>query len=97
VRALAPGIAERNYAKEPLTESELLAIVAAAGGVGPVLNARHETAKALGWSAASPPAAEAFAAAAAREPNLLRRPILLAGGMVIVGRDEEGWRAALGG
>lgn len=91
MRELFPSIAERNYAKDPLTADEIRAIVTAAGGVGPVLNTTHATAKARDWKA-NPPSMEDFVAAALPEPNLLRRPIVLVGGRVVVGRDEAGWK-----
>ncbi len=68
-------LAEKNYSKDPLTEADVRAIVAASD-VPTLLNATHETAKARGWKAA-PPDAATFIAAAFVEPNLLRRPILL--------------------
>ena len=84
---------EVNYAKTGLDERTVKAIVAAAGGVARVLNTRHEIAKARGWADKPPPVAE-FAAEVAREPNLLRRPILVAGKKVLVGYDksnQEDW------
>lgn len=92
MRELLPGIEERNYAKEPLTAAEIEAIVTAAGGVAPVLNTRHEVAKARGW-ATKPPSAKEFVAAAVGEPNLLRRPIVVKDGRVVVGKDEAGWKS----
>ena len=71
------GLTEKNYSRTPLQLDEVRAIVAAAG-VPTLLNATHEIAKARGWKA-NPPDAETFAQAAAAEPNLLRRPILLVG------------------
>ena len=68
----------------------MLAIVRAAGGVAPVLNAKHEIAKAKGWKEA-PPDAATFARAVAKEPNLIRRPIVVAGKRAIVGFDEEAY------
>ena len=58
-----------------------------AGGVAAVLNTRHATAKANGW-ADKPPSAAEFAKAAAAEPNLLKRPIVVAGDKVIVGFNK---------
>ena len=52
-----------------------------------MLNARHEIAKARGWGE-SPPRTAEFVAAAAKEPNLLRRPILVKGKTVLVGYDK---------
>lgn len=62
----------------------MLALAIAAGGVSPLLNARHATAVANGWKL-DPPTPEVFAVAAEREPNLLRRPIALKDGRVAVG------------
>jgi arsenate reductase-like glutaredoxin family protein len=82
---------EVDYAKEALDEATVRTLVTAAGGVAAVLNVRHATAKAKGWTVASPPDAGTFAKAAAAEPNLLRRPILLAGDRAIVGFSEAAY------
>ncbi|MBL9015394.1 MAG: hypothetical protein JNL83_14515 [Myxococcales bacterium] len=79
---------EIDYAKTGLSEATVKALVAAAGSVAAVLNTRHEIAKAKGWSAKPPSAAE-FAAAAAKDMNLLRRPILIDGKQVTVGFDKD--------
>jgi len=81
---------EVNYAKTGLDEATIKAIVAKAGGVAAVLNTRHATAKANDW-VSKPPSAAAFAKAAAADPNLLRRPILIAGDRVIVGFDAKAY------
>lgn len=86
---------ERDYAKQPLTQAEVEAIVTRAGGVAAVLNTRHADAKANGW-ASKPPSKAAFVAAVLREPNLLRRPILLADDAVVIGKDEARVREVLG-
>jgi arsenate reductase len=78
---------EVNYAKETLSEAAIASIVKKAGGVAAVLNARHATAKQHGW-ADKPPSAAEFAKAAAKEPNLLKRPIVVAGDKVIVGFNK---------
>jgi arsenate reductase-like glutaredoxin family protein len=80
---------EINYAKQPLDESTLRAILKAAGGVARVLNARHASAKERGWSLESPPSAAEFVAAAASEPNLIRRPILIGKRQVLIGYDRS--------
>jgi len=79
-----------DYAKAPLDATTVAAIVAAAGSVTAVLNTRHEIAKSRGWKT-SPPAAAEFAAAVAKEPNLLRRPVLLDGKRIIIGFDREAY------
>lgn len=79
---------EVNYAKAGLDAATVRSIVGAAGGVAKVLNPRHEVAKAKGW-AERPPAVDEFAAAVAKDPNLLRRPILIAGKKVLIGYDKK--------
>ena len=74
-------VEEINYAKKPLDADTITAIVRAAGGVAAVLNTRHEIAKTRGWNE-DPPREADFVAAAAKEPNLLRRPILIRGNTV---------------
>ena len=88
------SLVERNYAKQPLTRAEVDAILKAAGSVEEVLNTRHATAKANGWKE-KPPSKSSFADAVLEEPNLLRRPITLAGDRAVVGRDETALRALL--
>ncbi len=95
MRESGQSVSERNYAKEPLTKRELESIVDAAGGVAAVLNVRHDLAKARGWKAEPPKKAE-FVAAALEQPNLLRRPVLVVDGRVVVGKDEGAIRALLG-
>ncbi len=79
-----------NYAKRPLTGDEVRTIVRAAGAVAPVLNLRHAEAKARGW-AASPPSVDELAELAPREPNVLRRPVLVIGERAIVGWQREAY------
>jgi arsenate reductase-like glutaredoxin family protein len=95
LRAVHPALPDRNYGKEPLTPDEVRAIVTAAGGVGEVLNTRHEIAKERGWKQQLPEV-ETFVQAAVAECNLLRRPILLVGGRAIVGDQREAMLSALG-
>jgi arsenate reductase len=94
VRELDDAVIERNYAKEPLTDKELRTILAAAGGVEAVLNTRHATAKANGWKQTAPSAA-VYIEAVRKEPNLIRRPILIRGGRAVVGRDDDAIRSLL--
>ncbi len=80
-----------DYAKQGLDEATVLSLVAKAGSVAAVLNVRHETAKAKGWGE-KPPDAKTFATAVAKEPNLLKRPILVVGGKAIVGFDQAAYK-----
>lgn len=79
-----------DYAKKALDEATVRAIVDAAGGVAAVLNTRHAIAKEKGW-VAEPPDVATFARAVAKEPNLIRRPILVVGRRAIVGFDEAAY------
>jgi arsenate reductase-like glutaredoxin family protein len=89
-------VLERNYAKEPLTRNEVAAIVAAVGEVAPLINTRHKVAKERGWKT-KPPAASTFVKAVLEEPNLIRRPVLVAGKRVVIGKDLDAVRALLDG
>lgn len=98
MRELTGGeVEERNYAKVPLTEAEIGELVDLAGGVGAVLSTRTAGAKERGWTAATAPDRETFVRAAAADNNLVKRPILIANGRVVVGNDAVAIRAALGG
>lgn len=91
---LVSGAIERNYAKAPLTKAEVERIVRAVGRVADVLNTRHAIAKANGWKDKAP-TLSAFVAAAVKEPNLLRRPIVVRGAKGLVSRDLDEIRAFL--
>jgi arsenate reductase-like glutaredoxin family protein len=78
---------EVNYAKGGLDEDTVKEIVKAVGSVAKVVNPRHALAKERGW-AEHPPAVGEFAAAVAKDPNVLRRPILIRGKSVLVGFDK---------
>ena len=79
-----------DYAKKPLDAHTVKAIIKAVGSVGAVVNARNDVVKEKGW-VANPPDADTFAKAVAKEPNLLKRPIYIAGKKVIVGFDKPAY------
>jgi arsenate reductase-like glutaredoxin family protein len=79
-----------DYAKKPLDEATVRAIVRANGGVAGLVNTRHATAKEKGW-ADSPPDTDTFAKAVTKDVNLLRRPILIVGKKFIVGFDKAAY------
>ena len=85
---------ERNYARDALSKAEIERIVRAVGSVDALLNTRHATAKANGWKDKTP-SRTAFVTAAVKEPNLLRRPVIVRGGRGIVSRDLDEIRAFL--
>jgi arsenate reductase len=84
---------ERDYAKAPLTVAELKDLFA---GRDPrdFLNARSPAFKAMGLTGKSLTAEQALALMA-KEPNLIKRPIVVAGKEMIAGFDRERMRAAL--
>ena len=81
---------EVEYSRKGLDEATVRAIVGKAGGVAAVLNTRHALAREKGW-VTKPPDVATFARAVSAEPNLLRRPILIAGQRVVVGFDEDAY------
>jgi arsenate reductase-like glutaredoxin family protein len=95
VRELGAEVVERDYAKKPLERAEVEQIVALAGGSDKVLNTRHAEAKARGWINTAPDL-QTFIEAVLHEPNLLRRPILIKGKKVVIGKDEPKIRNLLG-
>lgn len=84
---------ERDYAKVPLSASELKELFA---GRDPrdFLNARSPAFKAMGLTGKSLTAEQAFVLMA-KEPNLIKRPIVVAGNEMIAGFDRERLRDAL--
>ena len=84
---------ERDYRKTPLTMAELKDLFA---GRDPrdFLNARSPAFKAMGLAGKSLTPAQALALMA-KEPNLIKRPITIAGKEIIAGFDRDGLRAVL--
>ena len=84
---------ERDYAKVPLSASELKELFA---GRDPrdFLNPRSPAFKAMGLAGKSLTPQQALALMA-KEPNLIKRPIVIAGKEMIAGFDRDRLRAAL--
>jgi arsenate reductase (glutaredoxin) len=84
---------ERDYAKEPLSAAELKALFA---GRDPrdFLNPKSPAFKAMGLKNRKLTAADALALMA-KEPNLIKRPLVVAGGEIVAGFDRERLRALL--
>ncbi len=84
---------ERDYAKAPLGAGELKALFA---GRDPrdFLNPKSPVFKAMGLKDRKLTAAEALALMA-KEPNLIKRPLIVAGGEIVAGFDRERLRALL--
>jgi arsenate reductase-like glutaredoxin family protein len=79
---------EVNYAKSKLDAEAVRAIVRAAGSPASVINRRHALVKERGWDQRAPSLDE-LVEAAASDPNVLRRPILIRGKTVLVGFDKS--------
>ena len=84
---------ERDYAKQPLSAAELKALFA---GSDPrdFLNSKSPAFKAMGLKDKKLTAAAALALMA-KEPNLIKRPLTVAGSEVVAGFDRERLRALL--
>lgn len=90
---LGADLEERDYAKSPLEASELKSIFAKRDPRD-FLNAKSPTFKAMGLAGKTLSAADAIALMA-KEPNLIKRPIVIAGKELIAGFDRDRLRAAL--
>jgi arsenate reductase len=86
---------ERDYAKNPLSEAELHALFDDAG-LDPrdFLNPKSPAYKAMGLRDKQLSSAEAIKLMA-RDVNLIKRPLVIAGKTVIAGFDRDRLRAAL--
>jgi arsenate reductase-like glutaredoxin family protein len=84
---------ERDYAKQPLGAAELKALFS---GHDPrdFLNPKSPAFKALGLKGRKLTAVEALALMA-KEPNLIKRPLVVAGGEIVAGFERERLRALL--
>jgi arsenate reductase-like glutaredoxin family protein len=84
---------ERDYAKQPLGVAELKALFA---GRDPrdFLNSKSPAFKAMGLKNKELSAAAALALMV-KEPNLIKRPLTVAGSEIIAGFDRERLRALL--
>jgi arsenate reductase-like glutaredoxin family protein len=91
---LAVDLDERDFAKEPLSAAELKELLR---GRDPreFLNPRSPAFKARGLGGKQLSAAQAIELMAA-EPNLIKRPILIAGGEIVAGFDRDRLRKLLG-
>jgi len=87
---LAIGVTSRDLDKERLSESELDQLIGQLDYKG-FLNPRNELYRTRNM-AKHPPARAQALKLMAKEPNLIRRPILIAGSQIVVGFDEAAYR-----
>jgi arsenate reductase-like glutaredoxin family protein len=78
---------ERNLAKDPPPADELDELVGSRSHLD-FLNAKNELYRKLRWKEKPPSRAEALKWMA-KEPNLIRRPIVIRGNRMILGYDEK--------
>jgi Spx/MgsR family transcriptional regulator len=78
----------RDLAKDKLSVSELEDLIGN-HDYKDFLNSRNELFRKAGMKDDPPPRKEALRMMA-KEPNLIRRPVILAGGHVVLGFDEKG-------
>lgn len=80
----------RDLGKEPLSEAELDALIGRSD-YRLFLNPRNELYRARKMGE-KPPSREEAIRLMARNPNLIRRPIVVAGGKMVIGYDEKALR-----
>lgn len=90
---LGADLDERDYAKQPLSVAELRELFK---GRDPrdFMNPRSPAFKAMKLGAGKLTAAEALALMA-KEPNLIKRPLIVAGGEIVAGFDRDRLRSLL--
>ena len=88
---LGADLDERDYAREPLSQAELKELFA---GRDPrdYLNPKSPAFKSMGLKGKTLSAEEALRLMA-KEPNLIKRPLVVAGKTIIAGFDRDALRA----
>lgn len=84
----------RDLGSERLSESELDGLIGAADYTN-FLNSRNELYRERKMGENPPPRAEAIRLMA-REPNLIRRPVVISGRRIVLGFDEAALRGIAG-
>jgi arsenate reductase-like glutaredoxin family protein len=82
-------VEERDLGTRPLTVSELDSLIGKRDYVG-FLNPRNELYRERNMKERPPARAEALKLMS-ENPNLIRRPILVAGSQILLGFDEAAW------
>ena len=90
---LGTELESRDLGKERLTEAELDGLIGSRD-YKEFLNTRNELYRTRRMKEHPPSRAEAIKLMA-KEPNLIRRPIVLQGSQMILGLDEEAYRKLL--
>lgn len=90
---LGADIDSRDLDKQPLSVSEIEALIGARD-YKQFLNTRNELYRERDMAEKLPSRAEAIALMS-KHPNLIRRPILIRGGQILLGFDEDAYRKLL--
>ena len=90
---LGAEIESRDLDKEPLSVSELESLIGERD-YKTFLNTRNELYRERNM-AEKPPSRRDAVALMSKNPNLIKRPILLRGGQILVGFDEDAYRKLL--
>jgi Spx/MgsR family transcriptional regulator len=90
LQELKIDFASRDLDKERLNESELDQVIGNRDYQG-FVNTRNELYRTRKMSEHMPPRAEALKLMA-KEPNLIRRPLLISGSHIVIGFDEQAYR-----
>jgi len=90
---LGAELESRDLSTERLTETELDALIGQRN-YKEFLNPRNELYRTRNMKEHPPSRAEAIQLMA-KEPNLIRRPILIVGSQVVLGFDEEAYKKLL--
>ena len=90
---LGAELESRDLAAERLTEAELEALIGQRD-YKEFLNPRNEVYRTQNMKEHPPSRAEAIQLMA-KEPNLIRRPIVMRGSQMVLGFDEEAYRKLL--
>ena len=83
----------RDLDKDPLSEAELESLIGSRD-YRQFLNTRNELYRARNM-AEKPPAREEAIRLMARNPNLIRRPVLIHGRQILLGFDEQAYKELL--
>jgi arsenate reductase (glutaredoxin) len=90
LQELKIDFASRDLDKERLSEAELDRLIGTRDYKN-FLDTRNELYRARKMGERTPPRAEALKLMA-KEPNLIRRPLLVSGSQIVIGFDDEAYR-----
>jgi arsenate reductase (glutaredoxin) len=90
---LGAELESRDLDKQPLSEKELDQLIGT-HDYEPFLNRRNELYRARNMAENTPARAEAIRLMS-RNPNLIKRPVVVRGDQIVFGLDEAGYRKLL--